>query len=164
MIRGVGLSVMVMLLTAGGCTANGAPTMSQSTTLPVTVIAEAQHCGNHSQPAVSRIGSSDQLPRLDDRSGIVESMPETDFNSQQLILLRMGQQPTPGYGLANPEARLDAGTLHITVDWQSPPPGLLQAQVITYPCLLIALPQETFEQIEVRDRDGQLRMTGHGSR
>ena len=158
------LITAAVLLTVTGCTADGAPTVTDRKSLPVTVIAEAQHCGDDDGPAVTRIDNTDDLIRRYDRLGIPAPVPEIDFDDRQVLLLGMGQQPTPGYGMADPDVRLHDDTLLITIDWQQPLPGLLQAQVITSPCLLISLPAVPFERIEVRDRDGQLRMSDHGSR
>ncbi len=86
-------------------------------------------------------------------------MPAVDLSRQATLLVQMGQKPTPGYGLwpEQPVARLRGDVLEVILDWQSPPPGAILAQVITSPCMLIAIPRAGYKTIRVLDATGQVR-------
>ena len=65
-----------------------------------------------------------------------------DFNAgESALLVRPGALPNLGYRIAIPQVRLPvtAGTLGVQLLVEPPPPHLLQAQVIAFPCVYLRL-------------------------
>ncbi|MEM7219008.1 MAG: protease complex subunit PrcB family protein [Pseudomonadota bacterium] len=73
----------------------------------------------------------------------------------RLVAISKGPQPTPGYGfaLAGP-ARLHEDTVHLRVDWLTPPADKPVAQVMTNPCIVVAIEEGNWRRIEVTETDG----------
>lgn len=88
-----------------------------------------------------------------------EDIPEVDFAVDGLVLIEMGRRPTAGFGLAplEPAFSVADGTARLSIAWQEPGPESVVAQVMTSPCLLIAVPRGDYDRIVVRDQDNQLR-------
>lgn len=85
-----------------------------------------------------------------------------DFNRRAAVLLEMGKQPSPGYGLTlQPGAwRIADDTLILGVNWLTPLPGRVYPQVIAHPCLLVDVPRGGYRHIQVHDQHGAVRMRG----
>ncbi len=131
------------------------------------VIFSSAMCGTQTQaPRVTWIGTptdlrralepfqTQQLPR------VTLEPPSLDFTRRAAVLLEMGMQPSPGYGLTLLPGQwtVDDGTLVLHVNWLTPPPGRVFAQVITHPCLVVSVPRGGYRHIEVRDQHGIVRM------
>jgi hypothetical protein len=71
-----------------------------------------------------------------------------------LVAISRGQQPTPGYGLSLEAAHRSDATALVEVRWRTPAPDAVLAQVVTHPCLVVALPDAGFERVEARTVDG----------
>lgn len=84
-----------------------------------------------------------------------------DFTRYGALQVFMGQRPTGGYQLRLLHPRLEQSTAGSTVRiaWLTPPPGALTSQVITSPCLVLAIPRGAYRSIRVADQDGRLRAT-----
>lgn len=84
-------------------------------------------------------------------------VPNVDFDHNLVLLLSMGQFSTAGYALSLKENSVDVkdGVAHIVINWHEPAPGAFTAQVITSPCILIALPAGTYHSIMVTDQMGK---------
>ena len=131
--------------------------------LSAEVLRNTTHCGDYvSAPTVLWIQQPEELKRL--YAGFPGIQPHTppsvDFTSEGVLLIAMGQHPTAGYGLGFEPGSMQLvdSTLRITVAWQEPAPGYLQAQVITHPCLLLKLPIVPFRHIQVLDSEGLMRL------
>jgi hypothetical protein len=74
-----------------------------------------------------------------------------------LLLVDMGQRPTAGYRLALPEASWSLVDAQATlrVEFIEPAPGMMLAQVLTRPCLLVALPTVGYRVLRVVDQHGR---------
>ena len=60
---------------------------------------------------------------------------------QRLYLLAQGSKPTPGYGftvLAD-KALIEDKTLYLPIRFTEPDKGMMMAQVITSPCLILGV-------------------------
>lgn len=102
------------------------------------------------------------LERFRQRQPSVTEPPPPDFTRRAAVLLEMGVQPSPGYGLTLQAGRwnISDDTLVLHVNWLTPSPGRVYPQVIVHPCLLIGVPRGGYRHIEVRDQHGALRMRG----
>ncbi len=76
--------------------------------------------------------------------------------SPLMVAISRGRQPTPGYSLTLEGAHRRGRTAVVSVQWHVPKPGAVLAQVITYPCLVVALPQADFRRVEAVDQSGAL--------
>jgi hypothetical protein len=81
-----------------------------------------------------------------------EGDAEGDGDDPLLVAVSRGPQPTAGYSLALDSATLDHGTAVLTVRWETPAAGSMQAQVITHPCLVVAVPRAPVERVRVVDQ------------
>ncbi len=79
----------------------------------------------------------------------------------RLLLISMGQQRSAGYSLAllSETTTVVDGQISIQVAWNSPPPGMMMAQVVTRPCLLLALTAQNYKGVQVVDQTGALKMS-----
>lgn len=134
--------------------------------LPVERLYGDSQCAGLDQPAAIWIASPAEWRRL---YGQVTSprmspppAPVVDFAREGVLLLAMGQRSSAGYGLspAGEAATVRDGVLAVRVEWREPPPGYLQAQVITSPCLALKLPAVAFTRIRAVDREGRVRLEG----
>ncbi len=78
------------------------------------------------------------------------------LDSERVFVISMGRRPTAGYhlNLAQARARLEHGVVTIPVVWHEPAPGSITAQVITQPCLIVALEKRRYAGVRVVDQSG----------
>ncbi len=83
---------------------------------------------------------------------------ETSGEPPEVILLSVfkGAQPTPGFSFSLIAASLVQGTAELTVRWHEPDPNMVQAQMMTYPCLVIGIEPGGYSTVRVREGDGTL--------
>ena len=124
-----------------------------------TTLYQNVHCGG--EAGLEWIADSERLEALNTELGQhrLEDSPPTFAAvtpNTQVLLLRMGVQPTPGYGATPGDTRLspDGHDLVISVDWHSPPEGLLLPQMITTPCVLFAVAEGPYTRVKLLDQDG----------
>lgn len=79
--------------------------------------------------------------------------------THHFFLLSLGTYPTPGYGVRLLEKALTTvdSSAELRLQWTSPMPGLMQAQMTTTPCYLFALPKLGYQRVKVVDKEGKLR-------
>lgn len=155
---------MALVLAGGACAATGS---RGGAAAGVEVVFRAAMCGDTSrEPAVTWIGTAPALRAVYKRirrhqtgEGAGASMP-VDFSSRAVVWVQMGMQPSAGYGLSlqDPAAEIDAATLTLHVKWLEPSPDRVYAQVVTRPCLLVAVPRAGYDRVRVRDQKGTVRM------
>lgn len=135
---------------------------------PPELLYRNSQCGGLDQPAVTWIASPEEWRRL---YGLATNSrmnpppaPAVDFSREGVLLIAMGQRPSSGYGLSLAgDATVRDGVLTVPVDWREPPPGFLQAQVVTSPCLLLKVPATDVTRLRVMDREGRIRLEGDRS-
>lgn len=119
----------------------------------VEMVAGADQCGRN-EVALEWVESSSDLPGNVKR---LASASESVMNTGGAVLLvYLGQKPTPGYGAVLREAGLSEGRLHIDLTAEKPDPGAMLAQVITTPCVALRVPSDTGarELVVSMDADG----------
>lgn len=129
----------------------------QAEALTATLLAAGARCGGTSPaPAARWIQDREALEGLS-----LDAVPAVDLERQRLLLLEMGQQRSGGYRLrlADPGVEVGDGTARLRVEWLMPEPGMMTAQVITSPCLLVALPRGGYRRVEVVDQAGRSRFS-----
>ncbi len=83
---------------------------------------------------------------------------ETSGEPPEVLLLSVykGPQPTPGFSFSLSAARVVQGTAELTVQWHEPDPNMVQAQMMTNPCLVIGIEPGGYSTVRVRESDGTL--------
>ena len=159
---GIGAAALTVLV---GCVQPGGNAASDAT-VPIARLASQGQCGGHNRPAVRWIANAgewrDLYARINSQWMNPPSPPAVDFPREGVLLIAMGQRSSAGYGLtlADKVAVVRDGVLTVRVDWREPLPDRLRAQVMTSPCLLVAVPDAGFTRIEVVDQEERLRLEG----
>jgi hypothetical protein len=123
--------------------------------------------GNAPEPSASFLKDSEELRDIAQISQKTEiastakapALPEIDFNQYHAFLLSMGARPTAGYvlGLAKPAVHIENDAAGVRVLWTEPAPGMRAAQMLTSPCLVIAVPKGNYRRIRVLDQKDKTR-------
>ena len=89
-----------------------------------------------------------------------QQTPIVDFTQNGVLLLSMGQQRTGGYAirLAREEMQIENESAVISVQWKEPDPGMMVAQVITYPCVFIKVPRGEYQIVRAVDQNNKVRV------
>jgi len=108
--------------------------------------------------AGARCGDTQMGVRWLSRGDIYQRFADDDH---YLLLVSMGQQSSAGYSLTllSTTAQLIDGVVSLQVAWNSPQADMMVAQVVTEPCLVLALKRQAYEGIQVVDSHGKLKMT-----
>jgi len=147
--RKIGHSVLLALLTSylGGC--DGQPQLAAIEVLNYANCQGAERGVRQvSYAQVAKLRGSTLLGMTTEISG----------EPPEIILLSVfkGAQPTPGFSFSLIAASLVQGTAELTVQWHEPDPNMVQAQMMTYPCLVIGIEPGDFTAVRVREGDGSL--------
>jgi len=83
---------------------------------------------------------------------------EDDNAGDELLLfaLSKGRQPTPGYFFSLTDARLTDQRAILELTWHTPGPDSVQAQVITYPCIVVAVEPGDYREVRAVDQNQEL--------
>jgi hypothetical protein len=131
---------------------------TQPVTGPVEVLHAAAHCPGDAQRQVRLIEDQAALDALWRRGigGLAADAPTPDFSRKRVIVLADSEKPTAGYGLrlSSPEMTVSRGVA--TVHIESSEPVGHAAQMISRPCLLLALPDGDYQRLDVLDREGSV--------
>jgi hypothetical protein len=153
--------IVAAILVSSGC--RGTPLADSPAPVDARSIHTSMHCGlSASEPAAFLVENRQQWAQLARQLSSTEiggpKLPSVDFEQERLLVVSMGQRTSGGYALRFVEAqRRPEQVLSVTVEWQQPAPGTMQAAVMTQPCQIIAIPQGDYRLIEVVDQRGQLR-------
>ena len=144
----------------------GGSDVKKSSTVVATQIYAGFHCGSSSgQASVEWIadqmlleGAFSKLSKQFSATGT--AAPKVDFSSQRVVLVYMGQRPTAGYGLrlASNKFRAYEQTAEVTLEWVKPGKGMVTAQVITNPCVVLTVPKAGYERLQIVDTGGEVRL------
>jgi hypothetical protein len=96
-----------------------------------------------------------RLISLNDRADDQAELPELSA-ATRLFAVSRGQMPTAGYRIELQQVSLDAQTLIIDLDWRAPDPATVQAQMLTHPCLVVAVPIAGAETVLARSGEEEL--------
>ena len=140
-------SALSLVLT--GCAASGNTAPQQSA--QVRQITQSAHCGL-TGPGVAYVNSAEELDVLlgvrgqNMSTGVIR---QVDLAQEQLIFVTLGQKPTAGYSLGLADVSQEQGTLKLQMDLKAPAPDMMVAQVITSPCVVLAVAGGNWERVEV---------------
>lgn len=157
---------VLIMLTLVGCIYS-TNSVADNLSLPVRLLYEGAHGGGHiSNPNAYRITTQDQLQKIYNQFGkltfgaVKRQVPRVDFSREEVLLVAMGQKPTTGYQLQLHRSKINISgdTAVLSLAWIEPPPGAILPQVITSPCILIALPIGNYSRIYILDQKEQKRL------
>ena len=145
--------IMSMLFAVACGASNGEKPVAEP---EISVLAADRFCGH--KEGISLITSS-ELSGLQPMV-VTQTVSNTklDWSQFQILRINMGTQPNLGYSLSYAGgASLVGQRLIIPITWNRPEPGRMYAQMLVEPCLLLAIPRQGYEYIDVIDQDGHLR-------
>ena len=89
----------------------------------------------------------------------VNTAKNVDFSTSRVLLVSMGQKPTAGYSLKldQKSSRISKNSAVISLTWSEPDPGMVTAQVITHPFILLSISKGGYNSVKVVDQHGQMR-------
>lgn len=133
------------------CSACQLPAQSGS---ELTVLKRSSHC-RVAEPTLRQLHTADEINRVfmpDTLQPGDETVPLGDRSSQAVMLLAMGQKPSPGYRIDLDPDHLSvrAQTLKLSVTFNSPE-NEMAATVMTSPCLIFAVSRDGWREIVAGD-------------
>lgn len=147
---GAGLALLSGVALLSGC--------DDGTALDATTVLNYNRCQGL-EPGLTRV---DYAAVAGIRGGTLLGITEPDDGESAsaddellLVAISRGRQPTPGYGFTLEEAHRRDQVAVIEVRWETPASGAVLAQTLTHPCLVVGLPGNGFEQVEVVDQTGK---------
>jgi hypothetical protein len=117
----------------------------------VRTLMSGLQCGKSKDVTIVELDSGEAR-----QSTLLPDVPTASLNTERVFVISMGQYPTAGYrlSLAHARARLEHGVVTIPLLWHEPAPGAITAQVITQPCLVVALEKRQYAGVRVVDQGG----------
>ena len=157
----VGMAVVLCLSLLAGC-AMFKPKPVEPEDLLVAELRRSVDCGTSSREARMRYfaNADDYTAWQDTQSERASLMPSDQLpGDKALVLVEMGQRNSGGHYLKVGElAFLDRDRmLWLTGVWTTPGPDRMVTQMITSPCVLVAIPQRDYAGIRISDQDEELR-------
>ena len=146
------------------------PTTSQpieNTTPEVRILYRGTQCGDiHLSARAVWINNFDQLEAsfAHVTQNAVDKneprYPAVDFSQERVLMVSMGQKPTSGYALnlTSSKLKVSGSTAVLNIFWIEPPQDAILPQVITNPCILLAIPKQPYTRIHLLDQAGRLRL------
>lgn len=119
--------------------------------VPVTVVRGGAQCGGDAAgPSVRRLASAAELQAAFSAE-LGAAAPAVDFEGAAVLLVAAGQRPTAGHAveLLSARAPVKDGVALVQVALRGPPAGTMAAQVVTSPCLVVALPRAGLAEVKV---------------
>lgn len=127
-----------------------------ATEMNARALASNAQCAKQQSTSVVEINSNAELnARLPGFSADINAM----LKNQRVLVISMGTRPTSGYflNLAQTRAPLDGKMLTLFVTWHEPAANSILAQVITQPCLVVAVEKGEYNQVRIVDQSGIMR-------
>lgn len=149
-MRGNSVALVCLLLT--GCAVQA--TNELESEVGVRTITSGLQCGKGKGVTIVELGSREESDIR--HSVLLPGDLASRLNSERVFVISMGQHPTAGYSLslAHRRARLEHGVVTIPLIWHEPAGGAITAQVITQPCLIVALERRQYTGVRVVDQNG----------
>lgn len=159
--RGAGVAAVLCVSLLAGC-AMFKPKPVEPEDLMVAELRRSVDCGTSSREARLRYfaGADDYTAWQATQSERASLMPTEELpGDKALMLVEMGQRNSGGHYLKVGEsAYLDRDRmLWLTGVWTTPGPDRMVTQMITSPCVLVAIPQRDYAGFRISDQDEELR-------
>ncbi|WP_143750722.1 protease complex subunit PrcB family protein [Marinobacter sp. ANT_B65] len=123
-------------------------------------VTQSAHCGL-TGPGVAYVQTSERLQQLLElpaQNMAVQQLRQVDLAKEHLLFVTLGEKPTGGYSvsLASSSIENPGNILRLAMAVREPAPETMVSQVITSPCVVLAVPVAAWPEIRVsgiRDRD-----------
>jgi len=148
LVRSLITSTALLLLAA--CSATGGPSPGEG--VMVRQITQSAYCGL-TGPGVAFVRSESEREALLDVSGqnmATDVVRKVDLGREALVMVTLGQKPTAGYSVGLQSALAQGKSLVLDMRVSEPAPDMMVAQVITSPCVVLAVEPRGWQQIRVR--------------
>lgn len=123
-------------------------------------VTASDHCGLVA-PGLVDIADEATLKRFLALPAQTLTLPAVDhpaFDQEHLLVVALGQQPSAGYGVTLQSAALHDQSLRLDVTVRKPAENQMTAQVVTTPCMVLAIRANDWQRIEVHG-DGMPTLT-----
>ena len=144
------LVLSVALLAMAGCGATRSSN-EQPSAPAVRQVTQSAHCGL-TGPGVAWVERAEQREALLDVGGqnmATDMVREVDLSREYVLFVTLGKKPTAGYGVGLDEFSVDRDILKLRMRLRAPSPGHATAQVVTSPCVVLAVSPRGWRRIEV---------------
>jgi hypothetical protein len=141
------------------CALGGCSTMSQwfgGDALQVSEVRRLSVCNSDGpQPRVSLLADREAVRAWQHSHNVdligVDPLPAAGA----YVLVERGVRLTAGYGIAvSRQASVSGGVVQLSATLFAPDPGQMTAQMVTSPCVLVALPAGSYRGVQLRDPAG----------
>lgn len=154
------LAGLPLVFTLVGCASSGAVTDEPNGPPMTRQVIQSAHCGL-TGPGLAFVQTSEGLQKLLElpaQNMAVQQLRQVDLEKEHLLFVTLGEKPTGGYSVSLASASVESteNTLRLSMAVRSPAPGTMVTQVITSPCVVVAVPANNWPEIRVsgvRDRD-----------
>jgi len=146
----IGLMLLIPLLTAH---ASG----GEVPTVPaIKILYASSNCRAAERNASISLLSRQQWQAFFDAQ-VFKPKVEPESLAGQIVLVNMGERSSAGYGIQLRQAATQSrdGRLRLPVVWTTPKPGMMQAQMITHPCLVVSVAAD-FQGVDAVDQNGNI--------
>ena len=157
-----------LTLILGACSPgfNQAPAVDATEPVSVQVVYRGSRCPA-AQPGIQVIRDADSWTEWQRQREQMffsasnepeDAAADLDFGQISVIVISMGQKPTPSYAVDVPEGSvtLKGTSLTISAVWQQPREGAILPQVITSPCIAITVPNVPYSTVKVENQSGDI--------
>ncbi len=154
---------VILVLGACGTSLNQAPTADATEPMSAQVLYRGSRCPA-TQPGIRVISDAaswvewqrQQQTLFPASNEQEDTAADLEFSQVSVIVISMGQRPTPGYAVEVPEGSvtLHGTSLTISTIWRQPPKGAILAQVLTSPCIAITVPITQYNSVEIKNQHG----------
>jgi hypothetical protein len=130
--------------------ASGGSSIS-TTDVSVRQVTQSAQCGL-TGPGIAYVQTEAEREALLDLNGqnmVTGAVRQVDLARESIVIVTLGQKPTAGYSVGLAETRADGDVLNLVMSVTEPPPDAMTAQVITSPCVVLALPADGWQQVRV---------------
>lgn len=116
-------------------------------------VIQSAHCGL-SGPGLAYVKTPERLQQLLDlpaQNIAVQQLRQVDLKKEHLLFVTLGEKPTGGYSvsLVSASAENTGSPLQLAVAVRSPAPETMTTQVITSPCVIVAIPAHHWPEVRV---------------
>ena len=148
---GAALGSLAVLLLAGA----GPDGCSDEREVAVRSLGVGAQCGGAGEGASVRrlVAAAEVTAALSPGLGAEPTAPVVNWATEAVLLVSGGQRTSAGYGVAlgSNRAQVKDGAAGLRISFSSPPAGAINAQVMTSPCLVVALPRQGLRAVAVLD-------------
>lgn len=129
----------------------------------VVELARSSHCAaDTAEPKLRLFPQLNSLKHWAEEQGVRFAYTKQAPSKGWLAVVEMGQRSTAGHALAvSRQAELQGAQLKLRATFLSPRAGQMSAQVITSPCVLVALPDADIREVLLLDQTGEVRARWH---